>query len=152
MPPGHQQHQVGIGGSIGHPGGKRVTDKVIDADQRKAGRNAETLGAHDTGQNTADQPGTGCNGYGVEVIKAEAGLPHCFANGDIQLFGVRAGGDFGDDPAKGRVKVGLTIDHGGEDVGSAFGGVAHDGGGRVVTAAFQSENGEVLRHAAGSVA
>jgi uroporphyrinogen-III synthase len=57
-----------------------------------------------------------------------------------------AGGDFGDDAAKRGVQGRLTLDHRRQDGGSGDRMMAHDGGGCVVTTAFDAKNGQTSAH------
>ena len=57
-----------------------------------------------------------------------------------------AGGYFGDNPAKGRVQVGLSQHFGGQNLWRLTRDQAHNGGCGIVAAAFDAKKGQGLVH------
>jgi hypothetical protein len=133
MPARDEQQEIGKGGRIGQPRGERVAGEVVDPEKGQAGGKRDRLGAGDARQKPADQAGARGRGDAVKVAQGDARPGKRLFGHDIHPFGMGAGGDVGDDAAKGRVEIGLPPDDQGQDGARAI-ACAHHGGGGFVAA------------------
>ncbi len=133
MPARDEKEQVGKGRAVGQARCERMAGKVVDPQKGQAGGQGDGLGRHHARQDAADEARAGGGGDGVKVAKRDARLRQRLFDDDVDAFGMRPGGDVGDDAAKGRVQVSLPPDNRGKDRARAI-ARAHDGGGGVVAA------------------
>lgn len=145
MAAGDQQHQKGKRDAVGQLRRQSVPREVVHADQRDARRRRETLGAHDTGQNAADQARTGGDGNRVNVMQGRIRRQQRVFDYNIDLFGMGAGGNFRDNAAEICVFFGLAEHHVGQH-GRVTANTTNDGRSGVVAAAFDAKNSERVRH------
>ena len=107
----NQQQQIGEGElTIGQPGRERVAFEVVHRQQRLARGHRQRLGTDEAHHHPADQPRPGCRGDGVEIIECHARFTHHLFEHGREPLSMGARGDFGDDPAIGRVFGLLTGD------------------------------------------
>ena len=139
----HQKHQVGKRDSVRQSRRQCVASQVIDADQRQTGRRAQIPLAHMTPDITPPiRPGPAVTAMASMIIEGND-QTGCFQmpaqRRYVQLFCMRPGRDLGDDAAKSTVQTrfghALRMT---ESRPRAPDGLAYDGRGRIVTAAFQS--------------
>lgn len=145
MPARNQQHQIGKGQPVGQARGQGMTGKMIDPDKGQAGRRRKPLGAHDTGQNPADQARPSGDGDGRQIRQPDLRLCQCLGGAEVNLLGMGPCRDFGDNAAKVLVQRGLAEDDRRQDVRLAVRQPDNRCGG-VVATAFQPKNGDRRGH------
>lgn len=145
VPAGDQKHQVGKLEPVRQPRRQRMPGEMIDPDERQVACGGQPLGAHHPRHDAANQPGSGGCSDPVQRIETQPRFLHRLFHAEIEPFGMGARSDFGYDATKGRMQVRLT----GDDRGQYFGTPivqAHDGGGGIVAARFDAEEGEGRGH------
>jgi hypothetical protein len=114
---------------------------VVDADERLAERVSHRLGVGQPDEQRADEARPLRHGHAVNLLPADARALERLRDHQADLVEVLARGDLGHDPAVLLVQVNLRRDDRREHLPP----VAHDGRGRLVARAFDSENQHRLR-------
>ncbi len=146
MPARDEEHEIGKCHGIGEPRRQGVAGEVIDAHQRQACRRSDPLGAHDAGENPADQARTGCHGDGVDLGETDPRLSERLFHANVDFFGMGPRRNLGDDAAIGLVQRGLAKDDRGKHLGPILPTPHHRRGG-IIAARFDAEDGEAFLHA-----
>ena len=141
MPTGHQKDEIRIAQTVSQARGQGMSGQVVDPDQRLAGCCAKPFGHHHTRKYAADQTGSGGDGDRVDLREGHTCLGQGAFDTNVQLFDMGARCDLGHDTAIGRMQRGLISNHRRENLAPA-----QNGGGRIVTAAFQPKYGDVVAH------
>ena len=133
---GHQTEERGLEFRVGQVEGGDVPPQVVDRHQRLAGRVGQPLGKVDPHQHRPDQAGGKGDGYRVHLVDGAAGVGQGLAHRGADVLAVAAAGDLGHHPAV----EGLLLDAGGDDVAVQDAPVLDQGGRRLVTGGFDSQN------------
>ena len=137
MPARYQQQEIGKSEiAVGQPGGKRVAFEVVDREQRLVRSHRQCLGADQPDHHPADQPGTRGRGNRVDIVEAHLRFAHYLGDHRRQAFRMRARGDFGNDPAIGRVFGFLA----GDRLRDNRPVPAHQRDSRLIAAGFDAQN------------
>ena len=143
----YQQHKVWKGQTVGQARCQGMAGEMVHPDQRQTRRSRQPLGAHHARQHAADQARTCGHGNAVDLAKRQARAVQRRFDGQVDLFGMGAGGDFGNDAAESRVQIILSHDNVRQDR-APVGGAADHGSGSVVAGAFQAQYRLLLCHGA----
>ena len=97
----------------GYPRGIEVGFMMVDAEKWLAEAEGKALGGFQSDEQRSGQAGSLGGGHGIQLRRGQASVAQGLAGDGEEIAQMFAGGQFGDDPAVGRMQTGLA----GNDVG-----------------------------------
>ena len=137
----YQQEEEGKFNALGQPRRQGMALKVIDGIERNPLTKGHGLGGDSPHQNTADQPRPARGRNRADAGHVHPGGGKGLINDTADLAQMRAGGNFGDNPAMALMLADLA----GHDIGADRPVTADNRGRSLITACFDAEN--IIGHA-----
>lgn len=115
---------------------------MIHPDQRLPRSLGEAPGQHDARKDATNQAGARGHGDTVDLRKTKPCQCEGLLDAAVEAFGMRARGNFRDDPTEGCMKLGLAFHYGRQDRRRSITIQLNHGGGTVVAAGFDAKEGK----------
>jgi hypothetical protein len=108
---GHQEQQIGKGRTIRQAWGQRMTGEVVHTDKGLSCCRSQTLCTHDPCKDAPDEAGPGCHRNRIDLLQGNVCPVQCLFHGEVNLFGMGAGGDLWHDAPECRMQRVLAQDN-----------------------------------------